>query len=118
VPCRGVWFDRGELGLIIYNHGKNLQRRIDAEGGDVALRGSSGLTPYHFTPDLLAVGDLAAGAGNAAVKVTSSVVEGGGVEVVAVAGKLAVSAGEAVAEGASVAVEAVVDVVAGIFSGL
>jgi hypothetical protein len=51
-------------------------------------------------------------------KVTSSAVEGGGVEVVALAGKLAVSAGEAPAEGASVAVEAVVDVVAGIFSGL
>jgi Zn-finger nucleic acid-binding protein len=118
VPCRGVWFDRGELGLIIYNHRNELQRRIKAEGQDVALRERSGLTPFDFVPDLTSVGDLAAGAGKVAVNFTSTAVDGGAGEVVSSAGKFAASAGDAVAEGASVAVEAVVDVVAGIFSGL
>jgi Zn-finger nucleic acid-binding protein len=118
VPCRGVWFDRGELGLIIYNHGTKLRGRIDAARHELALRGGAGVTPFDFVPDALPIGDLAAGAGEVALEVTSSVVEVGGVEVVAVAGRLAVAAGEVVADGASVAVDAVVDVVAGIFSGI
>jgi Zn-finger nucleic acid-binding protein len=118
VPCRGVWFDRGELGLIIYDYGRKLQRRVDAEGGEVTLRERAGLGPLDFVPDVTGVGDLAAGAGNAVVEVTSSIVDGGGVEVIEAAGEIAVSAGDAVADGASVAVEAVVEVVAGIFSGL
>jgi Zn-finger nucleic acid-binding protein len=118
VPCRGVWFDRGELGLIIYNHRNELQRRINAEGQDVALRERSDLTPLDFVPDLAGVSELAAGAGKVAVNFTSTTVDGGAGEVVWSAGKLAASAGVAVVEGASGAVDAVVDVVAGIFSGL
>jgi Zn-finger nucleic acid-binding protein len=118
LSCRGVWFDRGELGLVVRNHGKRLRSRIDAERGVGATQPNLGLTPLDVAPDVLGNADLAAAAGEAGLELTSRAVGAGGMEVVAVAGELAVSAGEAVAEGASVAVEAVVDVVAGIFSGL
>lgn len=118
VPCRGVWFDRGELGLVIYSHGEKLRRRIDAERGETSLRRELGVNALDAVPSAIDAVDLAHVSGRAAVEVTTTVVEGGSVDLVAGAGNLAVSAGEAVAEGASVAVEAVVEVVAGIFSGV
>lgn len=107
-PCRMVWFDRGELGLLVKKHAGALQRGLfPASGrGFPALAGDVVMT----CPDIVPLGLHGAhAAAEVAVEATSAVSASGVVEVVA-------SAGEGAVEVSGAVIEVVVDIVSGIFS--
>jgi hypothetical protein len=107
-PCRMVWFDRGELGLLVKRHSAALQRGLfpAAGPGFPALVGDVVLA----NPDVVPLGLHGAHAvAEVAIGAVSELSASGAVEVVAAAGEGAAEVGGAV-------IDVVVGIVGGIFS--
>lgn len=84
-PCRMVWFDRGELGLLTRRHAAELQQSlIPARQGEFPTLVAEGLA-YH-SDAALATGQLAHGCADVVIGAVSEVSASGAIEVVAVAG--------------------------------
>jgi Zn-finger nucleic acid-binding protein len=134
-PCRSVWFDRGELGLIARAHADELYRRVNERAvpapqgrphtglSDGSFGGGAidTIDALQFAPDTVwLVAQGAHAAGDLALRGVelAATQAGAATELVAAAGKGALEAGAAGAELASGTAEALLDVLAGLFDGL
>jgi Zn-finger nucleic acid-binding protein len=105
-PCRMVWFDRGELGLLTKRHSAELQSRLMNERRSGVASELMGAALQN--PDSVYLGaELARVSANAAVSAASQVSASGVVEVTAAAG-----------EGAAELAGAAIEVLLSVFDGL
>ena len=123
-PCRTVWFDRGELGLLVKRHAGELKQRLSSPPALGLAVGAGTLDSSTATDDALAVAAevimtpdgvvMTAELARAAVHGVATIAESAP-ELTAAAGEVALSAGEAAVEASSAAVDVLLSVVAGIF---
>ena len=105
-PCRMVWFDRGELGLLTRRHSEELQNRLMQERHSGLASEWAGAALQNPDSVVLAA-ELARVSANAATTVVSEVSVSGVVEVTAAAG-----------EGAAQLAGAAIEVLLSVFDGL
>lgn len=105
-PCRMVWFDRGELGLLTKRHSAELQSCLTNQRGSGVACELMGAALE--SPDAVLLGaELARVSANAAASAVTDVSASGVVEVTAAAG-----------EGAAELAGAAIDVLLSVFDGL
>lgn len=123
-PCRMVWFDRGELGLLVRRHARELGQRLSLPSALGLAANAGAMVPSAAESDALAVVTdvmattdnvmLSAELAEATVRGIAAVVESAP-DLAATAGEAALSAGEVAVEASSVAVDVLLSIVAGIF---
>jgi Zn-finger nucleic acid-binding protein len=77
-PCRAVWFDRGELGIVVERHAAELRRhlespRVASQNSDATLQ--TALDVASLPVDVIEVVDVAGAAGNTALEAGTDVAE-------------------------------------------